>query len=74
MSNQLPILISKWREREGVTQHEAAERIGISQSFLSRIESGVRFPERSTAQRLIAAGVITAEQFAAAMLEDPAAA
>ncbi|WP_310474119.1 helix-turn-helix transcriptional regulator [Sandarakinorhabdus sp.] len=72
MSIHLPPLITQWREREGITQQQAAKRIGISQSFLSRMESGERFPERATAQLLIGAGVITAEQYAAAMVNAPA--
>jgi transcriptional regulator with XRE-family HTH domain len=42
------------REDQGLTQRELAERAGVSQSEIARIESGQREPSIPTLQRLLA--------------------
>jgi transcriptional regulator with XRE-family HTH domain len=37
-------VIRELRERAGVLQADMAERIGVSASYLSRIESGIELP------------------------------
>ncbi len=41
-----------WREREGMTQFQAAGRIGIDFTYLTRIERGARKPGRVIAVKL----------------------
>lgn len=54
-----------WREAEGLTQEQAAARIGISQGTLSRYESGKQEPSMATVRRIKAAtdGKVTAEDW-----------
>jgi transcriptional regulator with XRE-family HTH domain len=46
-AQNLPVMmrrtfIREWRNREGLTLQELAERIGIDHSYLSRVERGAR--------------------------------
>ena len=43
------------RERAGLTQVELAERCGISEADISRIESGSTLPNAATLERLAVA-------------------
>jgi len=46
----------RWiRERRGITQEELAERSGVSQNSVSRIETGKRKPHKGTLQKLATA-------------------
>lgn len=44
--------LQKWREQEGLTQAQAAERIGITQQSWSRYESG-RVPEPDIIRQIV---------------------
>lgn len=44
--------LSELRERAELTQEQLAQRIGISQSMIARIESGEREPRRATKLKL----------------------
>jgi transcriptional regulator with XRE-family HTH domain len=44
--------LQKWREHEGLTQAQAAERIGITQQSWSRYESG-RVPEPDIIRQIV---------------------
>ncbi len=44
--------IKKFRDAKGLTQIEFSEALGISQSFLAQIESGVRQPSREFLKKL----------------------
>lgn len=68
MNELLTQIVSTWRAAAELTQSEAAARIGTSQAVFSRVESGTRFPDRSTARMFIDAGVFTAEQYGRAMV------
>ena len=70
MSELLTDIVSSWRTAAELTQSEAAARIGTPQAASSRVESGTRFPDRSTARMFIDAGVFTAEQYGRAMVAD----
>ena len=54
-------MVRPWREYLGLTQHEVAARIGISQAALAQIERSKR-PRKVTLQRLAKALGITYEQ------------
>jgi transcriptional regulator with XRE-family HTH domain len=60
--------VRTWREAAGLTQAAAAAQVGITQAAWSRVESGARFPDESTAAKLIAAGVFTAEEWGRAAI------
>lgn len=48
----------RWRDREGLTQSQAAARLDIEVSYLAKIEQGTRRPGRAIAARMAAmAGV-----------------
>ena len=42
----------QWREKHGVSQDELAEACKLNQSFLSKIENGVRLPLHESLERL----------------------
>jgi DNA-binding XRE family transcriptional regulator len=54
-------LIRPWRQYLGLTQHQVAARIGISQAALAQIERSKR-PRKATLQRLAVALGISYEQ------------
>jgi len=56
--------IRDWRLSRDLTQLDCAERLGISQATLSKIESGSQIPGRRTAERIEAAtnGEVTAAE------------
>ncbi|WP_207793817.1 helix-turn-helix transcriptional regulator, partial [Polymorphobacter multimanifer] len=68
MSIQLSDLVRSWRKRLSLKQEDAAARLGITQSSLSRIETGQQFPDRETARLFVEAGALTAEQLGQAMV------
>jgi len=49
-AEQLPILLREFRKQAGLTQHEAARRMGISQQALSNLE---RHADKVSADRLL---------------------
>ena len=53
MNNRNPLIAA--RVYRGLTQHELAEEIGKSQSWLSLVESGLLDPDRSIAKEIGAA-------------------
>jgi ribosome-binding protein aMBF1 (putative translation factor) len=58
--NDVPI-IKAWREYLGFTQAQLAEKSGMKQSALARIESGTITPRHSTIVKLAAAMELRAE-------------
>ncbi len=55
-------LIKAWREYSGLTQKELAERAGIKQPALARLEAGNSTPRASTLKKLANAMNLTIEQ------------
>ena len=51
---QAPAKVRLWREDNGLTQEEAAKRVGCSQSVYSRIERGLVTPRASLQRRFYA--------------------
>lgn len=51
------------REDEGWTQRELAERVGLSQPYVARLESGTQQPSWDTVCRLADAMKINLENF-----------
>jgi len=47
-----PGIISDWRIRAGYTLVEAAEKMGISDNSIRRIEKGTQFPKGKTAEKI----------------------
>lgn len=56
--------LCEWREREGLTQHEVAERLGAAQSYVCQLETGTRRPSVDVAARIVAmtGGEVTLEE------------
>lgn len=55
-------MIKAWREHLGMTQTEIAEKAGMPQPSLARLERGDGTPRRATLQKLAAAMGIGVEQ------------
>lgn len=55
-------MIRAWREYLGMTQQELAERSGMSQPSLARLEKGNSTPRTATLKKLAAAMDITVAQ------------
>lgn len=55
-------LIKAWREYLGVTQKELAEKTGMKQSAIARIESSDTLPRKSTLKKLARVMDIDVEQ------------
>lgn len=55
-------LIRAWREHKGLTQEELANRAGILQSALARLEKAESAPRKSTLKKLADAMEISVEQ------------
>ncbi len=54
--------IRQWRETRGLTQEQLAEKSGLLQSHISRLEIGMHAPTKNTIDRLaLALGVAPAE-------------
>ena len=51
VTNSVP-LIKAWREHLGLTQEDVANRSGMAQSAIARIERGESSPRRATVERL----------------------
>lgn len=45
--------LREWRSAKDLTQTEAADKLGISQSDVSRIETGKQWPDAETLARII---------------------
>jgi len=73
--NTLGAKIRAAREAKRLNQRELAERTGIDQSILSRIENGDREPSKEVAKVLarVLAPYITAEEMLDLKVEEPAA-
>ena len=65
MNTSIAEKVSAWRRESGLTQPAAADRIGVPQPTLSRIETGARFPDATTARKFADAGVFTLDDWAA---------
>lgn len=50
-----PAMVVLAREARGLTQTELAQKLGISQSMLSKVEAGVKVPSDGLLQRLVSA-------------------
>lgn len=57
--------LRRWRQTNGVTQKELADAVGVTVSFLSHLERGVRAPSADTAKKIAA---FTADEVTAASL------
>ena len=55
-------LVKAWREYFGLTQEELADRAGIKQPSLARLERGDSTPRKSTLKKLADAMDISVEQ------------
>lgn len=44
--------LTEWRERENLTMQQAADRLGLSQPSISRLESGKQRPDWGTLETL----------------------
>lgn len=52
MSNVLGESIKKYRKIKGLTQKELSEKINISRSFMSQIESGISMPSEENLKKI----------------------
>jgi len=49
VSNHGALLFARWRKRQDLSQEQAATRLGVSVSLLSKLESGKRTPSLALA-------------------------
>ena len=64
LSRRLGNRIRKLRSQAGLTQAQLAERVDISDEFLSRMERGLKSPSLETAERIAdALGITMSELF-----------
>lgn len=52
MISKLGIIIKKYRKEKGYTQFQMAEKIGVSEFYISALETGSRKPGRETLIKL----------------------
>lgn len=52
MTSQIGKIIKKYRKEKGYTQFQMAERIGVSEFYISALETGSRKPGRETLIKL----------------------
>jgi transcriptional regulator with XRE-family HTH domain len=53
MANEaLGVQLREWRLRRGLTQAALAERAGLSQIFIAKVEGGARAPSWPTLERI----------------------
>lgn len=55
MGEELRARLANLRKAKGLTQAEVAERIGVTQATVSRLESGSRSPDPLTVRRYLIA-------------------
>jgi transcriptional regulator with XRE-family HTH domain len=48
----LTLLIKEWREIRGISQKQLAKQIGMSQSYLSRLEANKKNPSLETLHKI----------------------
>ncbi len=58
--------IKKIRLSQGLTQHDLAERIGVTEKQISKIETGVHYPKFDNFIKILEALNITMREFASA--------
>jgi len=46
--------LKTWREAHGLTQDEAAVKLGVSQSYYAKLELGKRVPRKPYLERILA--------------------
>lgn len=44
--------LAKWRDAERLTQEQAAQLLGVSQNYYSRLERSLQFPNRLLAKQI----------------------
>lgn len=54
--------LTEWRAQEGFTMTQAAERLGLTQPTISRIEAGKQWPDKDTIKVIVdrTGGAVTA--------------
>ena len=56
--------IRKFRQRQGLTQHDLAEKIGVTEKQISKIETGVHYPKFENFVKILDSLDITLKDFA----------
>ncbi|MCH7836471.1 MAG: helix-turn-helix transcriptional regulator [Chloroflexi bacterium] len=56
------IRLAAWRERKALSQRDLAQRAGVSQFSISKIETGQQKPRPSTLRKLASALDLTPEE------------
>lgn len=65
MGMQIGILIKSWRTREGLSQSDAAEKIGVKQPTISAWESGSLLPDAKNIRKIAQAIGMSADDLLA---------
>ena len=55
--------IRKFRQRQGMTQHDLAEKIGVTEKQISKIETGIHYPKFENFVKILDALDISLKEF-----------
>lgn len=62
--------IRKFRVKQGLTQHDLAEKIGVTEKQISKIETGVHYPKFENFVRILDSLNISLKEFANDLEQD----
>ena len=73
MSNHVIIIgkkIRKFRQKLGMTQHDLAEKVGVTEKQISKIETGIHYPKFENFVKILDSLKISLKEFSADMEQD----
>jgi transcriptional regulator with XRE-family HTH domain len=73
LEEPMPNRLKEWRTRRVMTQKDLAEKSGVAETVISRIESGLQKPRPSTIRKLAEALGIKPEELLDPQMTSPGA-
>ncbi len=62
--------IRKFRQKLGMTQHDLAEKVGVTEKQISKIETGIHYPKFENFVKILDSLNISLKEFSADMEQD----
>ena len=62
--------IRKFRQKLGMTQHDLAEKVGVTEKQISKIETGIHYPKFENFVKILDSLKISLKEFSADMEQD----